>query len=106
MGVVALAFQAALLGGATSFWGRGLTVALIGLALLWRPPERQLPRWLNVVLLGLLAWSAVPLLPANWLGVTEPVWRSNLRDYAPELPATISPQPWLSAEGWLYFLAG
>jgi tetratricopeptide (TPR) repeat protein len=103
---VALAFQAAFLGGATAYWSRGLTVALIGLAMVVRPPERSLGRWWNIVLLALLIWSVVPLLPLPWLGLAEPGWREILRDYAPDLPRTISPQPWLAAEGWLSLLAG
>ncbi len=103
---LALALQAPFLGGATEGWSRGISVFLIGAMLVWRPPERTLGRWTNLLLLALLLWAALPLLPARWLGAEQPGWRVELADYARDLPTTLSVQPWLTAEGCLLFAAG
>jgi O-antigen ligase len=94
-----MATHACFLGGGTSGLGRGISVLLIGLALLLQPPKRSLGSATNSLLAALVLWSVLPLLPASWSAAARPAWRSELVDYQVRLAGTISPQPWLTLEG-------
>ncbi len=88
-------------------------LVLVGAVLLVAPPKFSLGWRLNGVMFALLALALTAFLPARWFGV--PAWRAALTDdFQTPLPATLSPQPWLSVDeiaifvlglGWLYLLA-
>jgi O-antigen ligase len=106
----ALAF-AALLALAAIAWGGATTTAaqaaiLVGLALLWlfAPARRSPGRGFVICACGLVALAALAWLPVGWVAV-EP-WRRGLQDVGIALPATLSPQPWLSLEAMLWLVVG
>jgi O-antigen ligase/tetratricopeptide (TPR) repeat protein len=93
------------LGGGTERWSQGTVLVLLGLLLMVAPPRLSLGWKLNCVLAGLFALALTGFLPARWFGV--PAWRiSMVEDFGFQLPATLSPQPWLTAERCVLFLAG
>ncbi len=104
---------ACFLGGATQKWAEGVVVALLGLLLIVRPPRLSLGPTTNCVLALFIALAAVAFLPAHWFFF--PAWRTALvDDFGLLLPATVSPQPWITATGlvslvaglsWLYFVS-
>ncbi len=103
---------ACFLAGGTLKWCEGIIVALFGLMLLVSPPRRSLGWMLNIILLLFLACAATAFLPAEWFRI--PGWRKILTgDFDIPLPATVSPQPWISwtclislvaGVSWLYFV--
>jgi hypothetical protein len=105
---------ACFLGGATEKWAEGIIVLLLGLLLVSNPPRFSLGWKMHLVLLGLLACATVAFLPAAWF--YQPAWREALvSDFDIALPATLSPQPWITANCllsffaalcWLYYVAG
>ncbi len=96
---------ACFLGGATEKWSEGIIVALLGLILLADPPRLSQGRGLNLILLAAAAAAAAAFLPANWF--LQPAWRLVLEsDFGISLPATLSPQPWISLGCFISFLAG
>lgn len=100
-----LVFLAAFLGGATERWSLAIVVGCFSVVLLVRPPRRSLGPVLNSVALLFLALAATAFLPAHWFFL--PRWRLALtNDLGITLPATLSPQPWLSLDGFCVLLAG
>ncbi|HET9857530.1 MAG TPA: O-antigen ligase family protein [Chthoniobacterales bacterium] len=96
---------ACFLGGATQKWGEGIVFALLGIFLIARPPRYSLGLAINLVLVALLVWSAIAFLPASWF--YQPAWRAAyVNDFGIVLPATVSPQPWITATCLISFLAG
>ncbi|MDQ6808375.1 MAG: O-antigen ligase family protein [Verrucomicrobiota bacterium] len=103
---------ACFLGGATAKWAEGIVVLLFGFLLLADPPRVSLGRILNFLFLGVLAFSAISFLPARWF--FRPDWRVALtNDFGIALPASVTPQPWvtlgylasfLAALVWLYYV--
>jgi len=103
--VPALPVLACFLGGATQKWSEGIVLALLGLILLANPPRFTLGLALNAILLALVACVATAFLPARWF--LQPAWRLVLiNDFDLTLPATLSPQPWISLGCFISFLAG
>lgn len=95
---------ACFLGGATQKWNEGIVLALLGLILLVNPPRFTLGPALNAILFALLACTATAFLPARWF--LQPAWRLVLTsDFDIALPATLSPQPWISLGCFISFLA-
>jgi O-antigen ligase len=93
------------LGGGTARWSQGVTLLLLGGLLLAAPPRASAGRGLNAILAGLLLLASAAFLPARWF--FWPDWRGALtEDFGLTLPATLSLQPWLSAENLMLFLAG
>ena len=93
------------LGGGTARWSQGIVLLAQGGLLLAFPPRKGLGRGLDGVLAGLCALALAAFLPAGWFA--RPDWRAALTDdFGLVLPATLSPQPWLSAEAAVLFLAG
>ena len=96
---------ACFLGGATQKWSEGIVLALLGLILLVNPPRFTLGPAFNAILLALVACTATAFLPARWF--LQPAWRLVLsNDFDITLPATLSPQPWISLGCFISFLAG
>jgi hypothetical protein len=92
-------------------WGGTTTTAaqaviLVGSGLLWLlAPARRTPGCGFIICAGgLIALAGLAWLPAGWFAV-EP-WRSGLQAVGIALPATLSPQPWLSAEAMLWLVMG
>ena len=93
------------LGGGTARWSQGVVLMALGGVLVAFPPRTGLGRGVNGVLAGLCALALAAFLPVGWFG--RPGWRAALTDdFGLTLPATLSPQPWLSAEAAALFLAG
>ncbi len=91
------------MGGSTQLWAQGVLLLLTGLFLLAAPPRRPpgLPALCIAAALAGIALCA--FLPAAWFA--SPAWRTTLTaEFHATLPATRSPQPWLSGEAFLLFL--
>ena len=103
--LVLLPLLAVVLGGSTARWSQGVILALTGLVLLAAPPRSSLGPGINAILAGLLLLAGTAFLPAGWFAL--PGWRAALTDdLGATLPATLSPQPWLSAESLAVFAGG
>ncbi|PYK31522.1 MAG: hypothetical protein DME57_03395, partial [Verrucomicrobia bacterium] len=86
---------ACFLGGATAKWGEGIIAAFLGIFLIVRPPRYSLGIAINLALLSILICAATGFLPANWF--YQPNWRAtDFNDFGIVLPATVSPQPWIT----------
>ncbi len=93
------------LGGTTERWSQGIMLLALGGILLASPPRTNLGRGLNFILATLLLLSLTAFLPAHWF--FAPTWRTAITDdFGVTLPATLSPQPFLTAESLLVFAAG
>src|SRR5436305_9082151 len=91
---------ACFLGGATLKTSEGIIFALLGIFLVMRPPRYSLGWPINLVLLAFLIWPAVGFLPADWFHL--PGWRTVVvNDFGISLPATVSPQPWITMTCWV-----
>ncbi len=96
---------ACFLGGATHKWAEGITVALLGLFLVVRPPRFSLGLALNLILFAFLLLPVAGFLPADWF--LKPAWRAAFTDdLGISLPTTLSPQPWITLTCWFSLLAG
>src|SRR6266513_6564413 len=103
--VALLPVFACFLGGATQKWGEGIVFALLGIYLLARPPRFSLGLAINLVLVAFLIWSLIAFLPAGWF--FQPEWRASfVDDFKIPLPATLSPQPWITLSCCCSLLAG
>lgn len=98
-------FVLILLGGSHNAFALGCALLLPGIALLIRPPKVGLGRWGDLGAFGLLGFLLLAFLPrfywpeAEWVGVA-------IESFGLNLPAVLSPQPWISFEAWLMALAG
>ena len=103
--VALLPVLACFLGGTTERWAEGIVVGSLGLLLLFSPPRHSLGPWLNTVFIALLLVASLSFLPASWF--FQPWWRSALiNDFGIKLPATLSPQPWITLGSLISFSAG
>src|SRR5947209_5281486 len=103
--IALLPVLACFLGGATAKWAEGIVVALIGVFLIVRPPRFSLGPAINLTLLALLMCASLAFLPANWF--FQPQWRATyITDFGITLPATVSPQPWITLTCLFSLLAG
>jgi tetratricopeptide (TPR) repeat protein len=94
-----------LLGGGHSVYAQGCALALSGLALWLRPPERGLGKWLDLGVFGVLASLLCAFVPLFYW--QQPAWRTTaLETFGLDLPWSLSVQPWLSLEAYLLALAG
>lgn len=93
------------LGGATALWAQAALVGGTAVFFLCAPPHESLGRVWNAIFLALAALALTSFLPSAWFSTQA--WRRELvENYGVALPATLSPQPWLSAEAAGLFLAG
>lgn len=106
-----LPILAVALGGSTTRPAQGIVLLALGALLIWRPPTRSAGWGFNALCAALLLCGAAGLLPARWFGdaatAAGSFWRGTLvEDFHLALPATVSPQPWLTAEGLVPLFAG
>jgi hypothetical protein len=103
--IASLPVLACFLGGGTQKWAEGIVVTLLGLYLLVRPPRLSLGIGINALLLALVVLAMVAFLPAGWFSV--PAWRTTLtNEFKIALPATVSPQPWITGTCLISLVAG
>ena len=103
--VALLPVLACFLGGATEKWSEGIVVGVLGLFLIFNPPRHSLGPWWNTILIALVVVASLSFLPASWF--FQPTWRSALiNDFEIKLPATLSPQPWITFGCLISFVAG
>jgi O-antigen ligase/Flp pilus assembly protein TadD len=103
--VALLPVLACFLGGSTQKWGEGIVFALLGIYLIADPPRFSLGLAINLVLLAFLIWSLIAFLPGSWF--FQPNWRAiYVTDFGISLPATLSPQPWITLTCLFSFVAG
>jgi len=96
---------AVFLGGATSKWAEGIIVAFFGAFLVFQPPRRSLGWKINATFLAFALCALVSFLPQTWF--FTPDWRTALtNDFGIPFPATITPQPWLTAGCFASLVAG
>src|SRR5437764_10925471 len=96
---------AVFLGGATSKWAEGIVVAFFGAFLIFQPPRRSLGSKINATFLAFTLCALVSFLPQTWF--FTPDWRTALtNDFGITLPATVTPQPWLTAGCFVSLVAG
>ncbi len=105
LATASLPVLACFIGGATEKWAEGIIVALLGLLLMVNPPRFSHGPVFHGILLALVAWAAIAFCPAAWF--FQPAWRQALvQDFGIAIPATVSPQPWITSGCLLSFLAG
>ena len=103
--VASLPVLACFLAGATQKWEEGIVITVLAFCLLVRPPRFSLGVITNLVLFTLFILAAVALLPAHWF--FQPEWRAVLeRNFAIQLPSTLTPQPWITLSYLVSFAAG
>jgi len=96
---------AVFLGGATSKWAEGIIVAFFGAFLVFQPPRRSLGWKINATFLAFALCALGSFLPQTWF--FTPDWRTALtNDFGIALPATVTPQPWLTAGCFASLVAG
>ena len=96
---------ACFLGGGTQKWAEGIVLAVLGLYLLIRPPRVSLGAATNCTFAALVAVAAIAFLPARWF--FPPTWRTAMiNDFTISLPATLTPQPWITAGCLISLVAG
>jgi O-antigen ligase len=94
-----------LFGGGEHVSVLGLALILPGIALLRRPPEHSLGKWLDLGIIGTIAALFLAFLPVFYW--QSPEWRiAAVEDYHLDLPSILSVQPWMSFEGLLSVIAG
>jgi O-antigen ligase len=96
---------ACFLAGGTEKWAEGIVLVLLGALVMFDPPRFSLGRVTNVVAISLIACALFAFLPARWFFL--PAWRVGLvNDFGVALPTTLSPQPWVSLQYLVSFVAG
>jgi len=109
--IVSLSVLAPALGGSTALWAQALLALATGLLFLVAPPRRSLGRGPNLLLILLWLVSCAAFLPAQWFSL--PDWRTALVNLGAKLPASRTPQPWLTVEAlgllfiglvWAYYV--
>src|SRR5438067_5144377 len=96
---------AVFLGGATSKWAEGIILAFFGAFLIFQPPRRSLGWKINATFLAFALCALVSYLPQSWF--FTPDWRTALtNDFGIALPASVTPQPWLTPGCFACLVAG
>jgi O-antigen ligase/tetratricopeptide (TPR) repeat protein len=94
-----------LLGGGHHTCALGFALVLPGIALLLRPPERSLGKWMDVGIVGLLGTLLFAFVPLFYW--QEPTWRTTaVEAFEIDLPSILTVQPWISFEAYLSAIAG
>jgi hypothetical protein len=102
--VVALTLLAPTLGGSVELWAQAVVMAGTGLFLLCAPPQKSLGLLPNLAFAGLLLIAFTGFVPAHWFPAE--LWRIEFVRLGGDLPATRSPQPWLTLQWSCVLLLG
>lgn len=100
-GVILLTLLASFLGGSTELWAQAVISLGAGLLLVLFPPRRSLGLVPNVCFAVFMLLGLAAFLPANILPVED--WRAALARFGVSLPATHTPQPWITLQSVLLF---
>jgi tetratricopeptide (TPR) repeat protein len=109
--ILILAVGAPFLGGAVALWAQAAIAFAIGLLFVIAPPRRSFGFRFNIIILSIAILPLIEFLPARFLPF--PAWRATLTGLGIQLPATWTPQPWLTIESacllwlglaWTYYL--
>ena len=109
--VVALTLLAPILGGSVDLWAQVVLMTGAGLLLICAPPQKSLGLLPNLAFVGLAAIAFSGFLPVHWFRAEQ--WRIDISQLGAGLPATRSPQPWLTLQwscllllgvAWTYYL--
>ena len=93
--LTALALLGPLFGIATQVWGQALLLLGLAVLLIIAPPRRSPGIVWCLLFIVILAIALTAFLPSHWFAIPE--WRRALTgDFRVSLPATLSPQPWVS----------
>ncbi len=94
-----------LLGGGHHPCALGFALVLPGVALLLRPPERSLGKWMDVGIVGLIGTLLFAFVPLFYW--QEASWRTTAVEvFEIDLPVVLTVQPWISFEAFLSAIAG
>jgi O-antigen ligase len=103
--VASLPVLACFLAGATQKWEEGVVITVLAFCLLVRPPRFSLGVITNLVLFTLFILATVAFLPVHWF--FQPEWRAVFdRNFAIQLPPTLTLQPWITLSYLVSFAAG
>ncbi len=102
LGIASLALLCPFLGGAES--APAVILLALGLLLWLDPPSRILPLPFTAIFVAPLVFAAASFRPAGWLSASS--WRSQMENLGMHLPVTATPQPWLTLNGMVLFMAG
>ncbi len=91
--------------GSREPWTMGLVAVLMSLCYVLRPPTRSMNRLLGSFLLAVPFLALTAFLPLST--GSEPFWRTALEtEHGIPLGHLLTPQPWITFEGWVVLLAG
>lgn len=92
-----------LLGGGTTFEVKAFGFIVLGAVLCFQRPKTVPSVWVDRWVVSLVALSLIQFLPVSWYGV--PAWREALEsNFCISLSPTVSPQIYISLEGYMTFL--
>ncbi len=94
------------MGGGTPWWAQALVLVAFGAVAAWRPPQQSPGRSFDIALAGLVLACGVALLPFPEGWARPRWWGEAANQFGIGLPATISPQPWLTAENLALLIGG
>lgn len=92
------------LSGGTTRESQALVFLVLGFLLLVVPFQGGLGRGFLLAAPGLLLLALTGFMPAGYFEI--PAWRTHLQAVGVNMPATLSPQPWLTAQGVALLAAG
>ena len=94
-----------LLGGGHHACALGFALVLPGVALLLRPPQRSLGKWIDIGIVGILGTLLFAFVPLFYW--QESAWRTAAVEvFGIDLPSILTVQPWMSFEALLLAIAG
>jgi O-antigen ligase len=99
--VVGLTVLAPAMGGSIELWAQSVLAIGAGLLMIFWPPRKSLGPFPNVAFAALLLLALAAFLPMRWFAA--PDWWIDTLKLGVQLPATHSPQPWLTLQ-WSWFL--
>jgi O-antigen ligase len=91
-------------GGGTTRLAQGCVLAALGALFLFAPATHRPPRWFAWLAFAWLALAACAFLPAAWF--PTPAWRERLSEAGVVFPTTLTPQPALTTEAFIWLFAG
>ena len=99
--VIGLTVLAPAMGGSIELWAQSILAIGAGLLMIFWPPRKSLGLFPNLAFTALLLIALTAFLPMRWFA--PPDWWTDMLKLGVQLPATRSPQPWLTLQ-WSCFL--